>query len=213
MRAQRDHVPDREAVGQPTDAAVAGEAEQRAPLAKPFDRVKIARVIRDLYLTDWGGRIFLFENFNGTPLGTLLSLTMKRAEFTGSGPLASFARKVCGLDPVMRGDKRVQVDGGLCARAGFRPDTSSANTCSGGRIIRLISTQIPVIARILSIEERTMAKQRISYVPLEKMDAEMRKEMERCQREGTPRPEILRDPCPCAGGVLVLCKFVARPVP
>src|ERR1051325_142878 len=34
-----------------------------------------------------------------------------------------------------------------------------------------------------------MAKQRISYVPLEKMDAEMRKEMERCEREGTPRPE------------------------
>jgi alkylhydroperoxidase family enzyme len=34
-----------------------------------------------------------------------------------------------------------------------------------------------------------MAKQRISYVPLEDMDADMRKEMERCQREGTPRPE------------------------
>jgi alkylhydroperoxidase family enzyme len=34
-----------------------------------------------------------------------------------------------------------------------------------------------------------MAKQRISYVPLEKMDARMRHEMERCQREGTPRPE------------------------
>ena len=34
-----------------------------------------------------------------------------------------------------------------------------------------------------------MAKQRISYVPLENMDAKMRKEMERCQREGTPRPE------------------------
>ena len=34
-----------------------------------------------------------------------------------------------------------------------------------------------------------MTKQRISYVPLEKMDAEMRREMERCQREGTPRPE------------------------
>ena len=34
-----------------------------------------------------------------------------------------------------------------------------------------------------------MAKQRISYIPLEKMDAEMREEMERCQREGTPRPE------------------------
>src|ERR1700758_2000606 len=34
-----------------------------------------------------------------------------------------------------------------------------------------------------------MTKQRISYVPLEKMDAKMRAEMERCQREGTPRPE------------------------
>jgi len=34
-----------------------------------------------------------------------------------------------------------------------------------------------------------MAKQRISYVLLDNMDADMRREMERCQREGTPRPE------------------------
>ncbi|MGQ0525696.1 MAG: carboxymuconolactone decarboxylase family protein [Betaproteobacteria bacterium] len=34
-----------------------------------------------------------------------------------------------------------------------------------------------------------MAKQRISYVPLEEMTPEMRAEMERCAREGTPRPE------------------------
>jgi alkylhydroperoxidase family enzyme len=34
-----------------------------------------------------------------------------------------------------------------------------------------------------------MTKQRISYVPLDQMDADMRVEMERCQREGTPRPE------------------------
>jgi len=34
-----------------------------------------------------------------------------------------------------------------------------------------------------------MAKQRISYFPLEKMDDKMRAEMERCAREGTPRPE------------------------
>ncbi len=34
-----------------------------------------------------------------------------------------------------------------------------------------------------------MAKQRISYVDISKMDAEMQKEMLRCQREGTPRPE------------------------
>jgi alkylhydroperoxidase family enzyme len=32
-------------------------------------------------------------------------------------------------------------------------------------------------------------KQRISYVPLEAMTAEMRAEMERCAHEGTPRPE------------------------
>jgi alkylhydroperoxidase family enzyme len=32
-------------------------------------------------------------------------------------------------------------------------------------------------------------RQRISYVPLEDMTAEMRGEMERCAREGTPRPE------------------------
>lgn len=31
--------------------------------------------------------------------------------------------------------------------------------------------------------------QRISYVPLEEMSPEMRTEMERCAREGTPRPE------------------------
>ncbi|MBN8965160.1 MAG: hypothetical protein J0H89_07210, partial [Rhizobiales bacterium] len=46
---------------------------------------------------DWGSRLFMFENFNGTPLQTLLSLTMKRAEFTGSGPFAEFARNVCGI--------------------------------------------------------------------------------------------------------------------
>ena len=32
-------------------------------------------------------------------------------------------------------------------------------------------------------------KQRISYVPLERMDDAMRAEMDRCAREGTPRPE------------------------
>ena len=34
-----------------------------------------------------------------------------------------------------------------------------------------------------------MARQRISYVPLAKMTPEMRAELERCAREGTPRPE------------------------
>src|SRR4051812_14856281 len=38
-------------------------------------------------------------------------------------------------------------------------------------------------------EERDMSdEQRISYVPLEDMTPEMRAEMDRCAREGTPRP-------------------------
>src|SRR5262249_59705804 len=39
------------------------------------------------------------------------------------------------------------------------------------------------------IQETNMPKQRISYVPFEKMDAAMQEEMRRCEREGTPRPE------------------------
>jgi 4-hydroxyphenylacetate 3-monooxygenase/chlorophenol-4-monooxygenase component 2 len=74
------------------------EKLNKGAFGEPYDRIKISRVIRDLYLTDWGGRISMFENFNGTPLATLLSLTMKRAEFTGNGPYAAFARKVCGID-------------------------------------------------------------------------------------------------------------------
>jgi alkylhydroperoxidase family enzyme len=39
-------------------------------------------------------------------------------------------------------------------------------------------------------EENTMtARQRIGYFPLDKMDAQMQQEMDRCRREGTPRPE------------------------
>jgi 4-hydroxyphenylacetate 3-monooxygenase/chlorophenol-4-monooxygenase component 2 len=73
------------------------EKLNKGATGEPYDRIKIARVIRDLYLTDWGSRLFMFENFNGTPLGTLLSLTIKRAEFTGSGEFAGFARKVGGI--------------------------------------------------------------------------------------------------------------------
>ncbi len=74
------------------------ERLNKGPAGEPYDRIKLARVIRDLYLTDWGGRLFMFENFNGTPLQTLLSLTMKRAEFTGAGPFAAFARRVAGIE-------------------------------------------------------------------------------------------------------------------
>ena len=38
-------------------------------------------------------------------------------------------------------------------------------------------------------EVKVADKQRISYVPVEQMDERMQAEMERCAREGTPRPE------------------------
>src|SRR5499427_9412774 len=70
-----------------------------------------------------------------------------------------------------------------------------------GRRARACSTGRPLGAGIPVWENRKRAgcsplkggamgrKQRISYLPLEAMDDEMRAEMERCMREGTPRPE------------------------
>ena len=68
------------------------------PSGQPYDRIKIGRVVRDLYLSDWGGRVFMFENFNGTPLMAIRSLTMQRAEFSGAGEYARLAREVCGIE-------------------------------------------------------------------------------------------------------------------
>src|SRR3954462_382202 len=69
-----------------------------------------------------------------------------------------------------------------CRRAP-RVSSSSRKTCRSatGSRREFPSKYIP--------GDRVMTKQRITYVPLEAMDADMRKEMERCQREGTPRPE------------------------
>jgi 4-hydroxyphenylacetate 3-monooxygenase len=74
------------------------EALQTGPVGRPHDRLKLSRVIRDLFLSDWGDRITTFENFNGTPLLAIRTLTMKRAELSPGGPVSDLARKVCGLD-------------------------------------------------------------------------------------------------------------------
>lgn len=74
------------------------EKLQSGPVGRPHDRLKISRVIRDLFLSDWGDRISVFDNFNGTPLLAIRTLTMKRAEFSPSGPMADLARKVCGIE-------------------------------------------------------------------------------------------------------------------
>jgi aromatic ring hydroxylase len=68
------------------------------PKGRPKDRIRIGRVIRDLFLTDWGGRIFMFENFNGMPLLGVFHSTMARDEMSGAGIYGKFASKVCGIE-------------------------------------------------------------------------------------------------------------------
>jgi 3,5,6-trichloropyridin-2-ol/2,4,6-trichlorophenol monooxygenase len=74
------------------------EKLNKGPRGAPRQRVQIGRVIRDLFLTDWGQRNFMFENFAGTPVFALLGHTMQRAEMSASGSYSVFARKVCGLE-------------------------------------------------------------------------------------------------------------------
>jgi aromatic ring hydroxylase len=64
------------------------------------DRLKVFRVVRDMFLTDWAGRSRMFDQFNGTPLNTIRMLTMMRTEFSPNGPLTAFAREVAGIAPV-----------------------------------------------------------------------------------------------------------------
>ncbi|WP_331760410.1 MULTISPECIES: 4-hydroxyphenylacetate 3-hydroxylase family protein [unclassified Streptomyces] len=73
---------------EPLQAGAAGE---------PYDRVRISRVIRDLFLSDFGDRVSTFEQFNGTPILGTRMYTMKRSELSPSGPITKLARKVCGL--------------------------------------------------------------------------------------------------------------------
>jgi aromatic ring hydroxylase len=81
------------------------EPLQTGPIGRPHDRLKISRVIRDMFLSDWGDRITVFENFNGTPLLAVRMLTMKRAEMSPTGPMTDLARKICGLEPAVTQEK------------------------------------------------------------------------------------------------------------
>lgn len=73
------------------------EPLQAGAVGEPHDRLRISRVIRDLFLSDWGDRVSIFEQFNGTPMLAIRMLTMKRSELSPSGPLTELARKVCGI--------------------------------------------------------------------------------------------------------------------
>ncbi len=71
------------------------------------ERLKVFRVVRDLFLSDWGDRGRMFDQFNGTPLNTIRMLTMMRTEYQPNGPLTAFAREVCGI-PLVEGQESVR---------------------------------------------------------------------------------------------------------
>jgi aromatic ring hydroxylase len=87
------------------------EPLQTGPVGRPHDRIKISRVIRDMFLSDWGGRISIFENFNGTPLLAVRMLTMHRAEMSPAGPLTDLARKICGIGPTEQDGEKTEYSG------------------------------------------------------------------------------------------------------
>lgn len=74
------------------------------PTGKGYERVQIARVVHDLFLTEWGTRQQIFDNFQATPLRMIRFLSMMR-EFSPESPIVDFARTVCGIDlPAERAD-------------------------------------------------------------------------------------------------------------
>ncbi len=60
-------------------------------------KLKVYRIVRDLFVSEWGRRNAMFDQFNGTPITAIRYLTMQRAEFQPDGPVAALARKACGL--------------------------------------------------------------------------------------------------------------------
>lgn len=74
------------------------------------ERLRILRVIRDLYLSEWGRRNAMFDNFNGTPITAVRLLTMQRTEYQPDGPLTVLARQATGM-PLAEGQvsQREQV--------------------------------------------------------------------------------------------------------
>jgi 4-hydroxyphenylacetate 3-monooxygenase len=81
------------------------EMLQTGPTKKPEDRIKISRVVRDMFLTSWSDRQKMFDNFQGTPLMMIRFLTMRRAEFAADGPATVMARQLCGIAQAVKDDE------------------------------------------------------------------------------------------------------------
>lgn len=62
-----------------------------------LDRLKLARVIHDLFLTEWGSRQQMFDNFQATPLRMIRFLGMMRWYPTPAGEAIEFANRVSGI--------------------------------------------------------------------------------------------------------------------
>ncbi len=69
-------------------------------------KLKVYRVVRDLFISEWGRRNAMFDQFNGTPLTAVRFLTMQRTEYQADGPIAALAREVCGLAAPASADAR-----------------------------------------------------------------------------------------------------------
>src|SRR6202008_468859 len=89
-------------------------------------------------------------------------------------------RPLRGRDLDRRRRHRGDADRSARPPAEVRGDAQAGNAVTAPPSASIMGQVIP---------EHAMAKQRISYVPLDKMTPEMRAEMERCARMGTPRPE------------------------
>jgi aromatic ring hydroxylase len=63
-----------------------------------YDRIKMARAIHDLFLTEWGTRQQMFDNFQSTPVRMIRFLNMMRFYQTPTGEAVDFARQVCGIE-------------------------------------------------------------------------------------------------------------------
>lgn len=78
-------------------------------------KLKVYRIVRDLFVSEWGRRNAMFDQFNGTPITAVRFLTMQRAEFQADGPVAALARQVCGFEstaPAMIAEEPAQNDVG-----------------------------------------------------------------------------------------------------
>ncbi len=113
-------------------------------------------------ITDWGSRLLMFENFNRHTAANAIVADHEAGGIHGAGPFAEFARKVCGIEiEDTMTEYQATVDYAKAQDAGQRRPNA-----------------VKAAAKTTERQKRSWPSNRISYVPLDKMDAKMRAEME-----------------------------------